>query len=512
MQVSTERKMLNLNKSCINKVETKWIEQDIIVPDTKPDALKIIHVNVTPYVCEVEISNGKIKVVGKLNYFIIYRVDDEIFNTRGLFSSYPFNDIMDIKEVNKEMDISVIPKIKNVIFTLPNERKISIKSEIAFDIMARQRVNLNIINSFSPNENIESKIKTDTFSNILQNKNAIISSKDDVILPKEAQDFFEILNLSTKIINTDYKESYNKIMVKGDIEVVILYLSNNEQQRIKKTKVLVPFSAMIELENISDKSKFSINYNIQNFEIKENSDITTTKTMSADYRIQADVVMYEDDEIEYVDDFYSQTRELNYENSRIDVVKKQFNVNKNIEIRENLVNILQENENIIDYNFDVNSIIPSTSDNMVHIEGNVKVNMIVQNKESGNVDNKQVEVLVNADTEIENATSEAKIIVNISNNGMNLSQSGKDVDIDMNIAIKAYIENVAPINIINDVEAKKLDLSNLDSMNIYIVKPGDTLWNIAKKYKTSVDKILKTNEDILDEDKINAGQKIFIIR
>ena len=45
-----------------------------------------------------------------------------------------------------------------------------------------------------------------------------------------------------------------------------------------------------------------------------------------------------------------------------------------------------------------------------------------------------------------------------------------------------------------------------------IVKPGDTLWHIAKKYKTSVEKILKTNEDILDPDKINVGQKIFVIR
>ena len=58
----------------------------------------------------------------------------------------------------------------------------------------------------------------------------------------------------------------------------------------------------------------------------------------------------------------------------------------------------------------------------------------------------------------------------------------------------------------------KLDLSNIDSMNIYIVRPGDTLWNIAKKYKTSVEKILKTNEDILDPNNINVGQKIFVIR
>lgn len=48
-------------------------------------------------------------------------------------------------------------------------------------------------------------------------------------------------------------------------------------------------------------------------------------------------------------------------------------------------------------------------------------------------------------------------------------------------------------------------------MNIYIVKAGDTLWSIAKRYKTSVDKIIKTN-NIMDPDKLEIGQKILIIR
>ena len=82
----------------------------------------------------------------------------------------------------------------------------------------------------------------------------------------------------------------------------------------------------------------------------------------------------------------------------------------------------------------------------------------------------------------------------------------------MNIMARCYVENVANINIIDKIDGNKLDLASLDSMNIYIVKPGDTLWHIAKKYKNSVEKILKTNEDILDPDKINVGQKIFVIR
>lgn len=513
MQINTQRKNLNLNKCCINENVSRWIEQDIIVPDTKPDALKIIYVNVTPYVSDVEIMEDKIKVIGKINYFVIYRVDDEKFNTRGLFASYPFTQNLEVNGISKEMHATVVPNTKNIIYALPNERKISVKSEICFRVMGKCTTNINLINSFDSEEKIECKMKTGNFNNILQHKKSIIASKDDVMLPKGAEDFFEILDLNTKIINTDFKESYNKIMVKGDIEASILYLSESEEKKVGKIKLLIPFSAMIELENINDKSRFVIEYNMQNFELKLNPDITTTKTMSADYRIETDVTMYEDEEIEYVDDFYSQTRELTYENTRLDVVKKDFVINKNIEVRENLGNILPENTNVIDYNLDVNSIVPTVnSNNSVHIEGNAKVSIITQNTENSDIDTKQIDILVNTDVELENVISDAKITVDISNNGINLTQSGRDIEVDMNIMVKCYVENVAPINIIDNVDSDKLDLASLDSMNIYIVKPGDTLWNIAKKYKTSVEKILKTNEDILDPDKINVGQKIFVIR
>ena len=138
--------------------------------------------------------------------------------------------------------------------------------------------------------------------------------------------------------------------------------------------------------------------------------------------------------------------------------------------------------------------------------------MVIQNTENNEIDTKQIELLVNADVELENVSSDTKITVDVSNNGINLTQSGRNVEIDMNILAKCYIENIASINIINTIEADKLDLGNMDSLNIYIVKEGDTLWNIAKKYKTSIEKLLKANPEITDPDNIVEGQKIFVIR
>ena len=46
---------------------------------------------------------------------------------------------------------------------------------------------------------------------------------------------------------------------------------------------------------------------------------------------------------------------------------------------------------------------------------------------------------------------------------------------------------------------------------IYMVQKGDSLWKIAKKYRTTVNDILAVN-DIENPDLIYPGQKLLIIK
>ena len=50
---------------------------------------------------------------------------------------------------------------------------------------------------------------------------------------------------------------------------------------------------------------------------------------------------------------------------------------------------------------------------------------------------------------------------------------------------------------------------NYHSVVIYFVQKGDTLWKIAKEFRSTVDKIVKIN-NIEDENKISIGQKLYI--
>ena len=69
-------------------------------------------------------------------------------------------------------------------------------------------------------------------------------------------------------------------------------------------------------------------------------------------------------------------------------------------------------------------------------------------------------------------------------------------------------KNVEIPAINNITEETEDDLEDY-SVIIYVVKDGDTLWKIAKKYGSTVDDIVRVN-GIENPDKINIGEKIYI--
>ena len=65
------------------------------------------------------------------------------------------------------------------------------------------------------------------------------------------------------------------------------------------------------------------------------------------------------------------------------------------------------------------------------------------------------------------------------------------------------------ISVIDNIESAEDSDENVYSIVVYFVKPGDTLWNIAKRFKSTISAIASVN-GIEDENVINVGQQLFI--
>lgn len=67
------------------------------------------------------------------------------------------------------------------------------------------------------------------------------------------------------------------------------------------------------------------------------------------------------------------------------------------------------------------------------------------------------------------------------------------------------------INVIDDITTNDDTMEDPYSMVIYFVKPNDTLWKIAKQFRSTPEDIAKINE-LEDERKLLVGKQLFIPR
>ena len=88
-----------------------------------------------------------------------------------------------------------------------------------------------------------------------------------------------------------------------------------------------------------------------------------------------------------------------------------------------------------------------------------------------------------------------------------------EIEIRATIGLNVLVIQCSEEMILDKVEELPLDqekIRNMPGITVYIIKPEDTLWNIAKKFYTTVDEIMQMNQ--LEEESVTAGTPILLVK
>ena len=89
---------------------------------------------------------------------------------------------------------------------------------------------------------------------------------------------------------------------------------------------------------------------------------------------------------------------------------------------------------------------------------------------------------------------------------------GDEIEIKVSILFDFISFHKKQQRVMVDMKEEKLDyqaIQNIPGIVGYIVKEGDTLWSIAKKYFTTVESIQEQNEGV---EEVKPGDKLLIVK
>lgn len=506
MVIDPIKENLCVNKLVANKKEIIFVEGDMIVPDSKPDILNTICTSGIVCLYKKEILDEKIRIDGGINTYIMYLSEDQDDKIRGLSTTLDFSENLNIPNVQSGMSGTINASIKSIECKVINGRKVGIKATIELNIQIFDKQEIEIINDIQ-NENDIQILKENLKVNSLVGTGETKINAKDTIQIDNIDNLAEILKVKICIGDRDVKISYNKILTKAEAKINIMYLT--EDNRINTVTSKIPIVGFIDIPNVTEENICDINYELKNIIIKPNQ--TEEHSIYIEMEVEINANVYEEKQINLIQDLYNPSEIIKFDKKNIvTMTNKRQNIEQK-QIKEKIMLEGLEGKKIIDV--DVTPIIneKNKEDSRINYIGDVALAFIVGDNNS-NLDVKLVKIPFNYALEsIENPESQnIDLDAYVESQDFIIQDEGiVNCTLDMILSSNSYKNT--NINVIDSIELEGEREKQDYSIIIYIVKKGDKLWNIAKKYGSTVDDIVRSN-DIEDENKIYPGQKLFIPR
>ena len=506
MDIDVNKESICINKIVAEKQELVFVEEDMIVPDSKPDILNAINLSGNVCIYKKEVLDGKVKIEGCVNTYIMYLPDSEEDNLRGLNANIDFTQVIQIPESKQGMDLAVCVSIKDLECKVINGRKINVRAGLDVKIKLYSNENIEIIQELKNLEDVQILNQIQSINSLVGTSSARVYVKDSLSID-EKDEIAEILKAEVNLINSDIKISYNKILSKSEIEIKIMYLT--EDNRINTVQGNIPAVGFIDMQNISEENICEINNEINNIIIKPNS--AEEHSIYVEFEIETSCTAYEKREIALIRDLYSTSIDVAFTQKKVSTMSEKVHNSKQFTVtsKTNIPELI--NGNLLDVETKVTINKEQITNSKIMFEGELAVNFIFNN-ENNNVNSKTSKISFEFDIEnpMHNENINCNTKVSVINKKFDVKPNG---DIECNIDLEAITDLAQNINmnIIDNVEVQenRIDSNDYDSLIIYIVQKGDTLWKIAKKFRSTVDDIARMN-GIEDVDKLDVGQKLYI--
>lgn len=514
------KKDITIDKRIGKETNQILIESDIIVPDTKPDIDIVLEANANAYIDNKDISNDRINFKGNLDInilFIAKGTDKSIYN---MTSTYPINDFINMEGIDKSMTVFTTCNITNLDYKIINDRKVSFRIVIDVCSEVLSKENFEAVSNIEGLSYNQMKVTNVTINKLICAKFDRFNIKDEIEISSSRPNIKEILESNLNISNKEIKISSDKINISGDIKACILYKGDEDDAIITYFEQEIPFSGSIEVDGATDDMLGDVYLDIQeaNIQIVEDQD-GEDRVISIDAYIGCNIKVTFEEEMEVLEDAYALDKSIKIERNvqtypiLICKNKNQVSIKDVVKLGDECPAILQvlkvsgkpilDNVKIIEDRVLAEGVIDFK---ILYITNNDEYPMYCYN---GVIPYSQTIETKGANPDF----TDVNINVNLEHIGVNM-MSDKDVEVRCAVNFDTCVIREKEISFIVGVvfdEIEKEFLDGIASMIVYVVQKGDTLWNLAKKFNTTVDDIVAINE-IENPDLIYPCQKLLILK
>ena len=221
-------------------------ECDVIVPDVKPDILKVLQISAIPNVTGCETKTGRVSVSGTIIYNILYLADDEEKSVKAITSSCEFSNVFRDDTIAENMLTFADVDLKDVSCNIANCRKLTMKAVLSMSLQVYSCYDIDLISDI---EGACTKTEKLLSAKICAHAQSTSTLEDNFSIGEGRAPIEEILKTAGTISGTEIKIIDDKAVIKGNLRVTILYKTKS---KIEYAQTEVPFAHIVEADGIRE--------------------------------------------------------------------------------------------------------------------------------------------------------------------------------------------------------------------------------------------------------------------
>ena len=514
MEFNQNQMNVSVTKSLKNVQNT--LEADLNVPDTKQDVEKLIEVRGEVLLLETEAMVDKIHISGELSVRILYSMQGGALSS--FQHAFPFEDDIYMEGTLPEDTIKAEGELEDLNITIINSRKLAVKSLMALTFRA---IDVDIIEGAEEvrgEEGVQVLRKPQKMTGLIVNKKDMIRLREEVTIPTNKPNVSEVLWDNVSIRNPEVRLMREKIALKGELLFFALYKGEEENIPYQNMEWELPFEAELPCRECEAGMIDNIRLKLGNCQIDVKPDIDgEQRVLSLECNLDMDIRIYEEKEMNFIVDLYAPMKkwelvesEFTFENLLIRN-NSRTRINRVIQMKGKGAALMQ----ICHVDGTVKIDEAEYTENGIQAEGVLAIHVLYISSDDRYPIN-SFSTLVPFSHLIETPGLQKEDIYELNGSveqlaAVMLDSNEIEIKAELSLDIIAFKKKRGKAVI----GAKQLPFdeeafSSLPGMVVYMVKAGDSLWEIAKKYDTTMEHLMKMND--LQTEEVKVGERIFIAK
>lgn len=508
MEYLLERESVELCEALTDSVCEQPVDIDISLPDYCPDIERILKCRLCPVVSSASAVGDRLDVDGA-SVVRVWYLDSRKQSIRLCEHTVPFSCSFELRGSATETVPCVRIKSDYINCRAVSPRKLDIHG--AFSVIAT-------VYSHSPREyctginapDIQQQTSAVTVSSLKGMSRQQFSLSEVLDIGKGKSTPEAILRSELTFTKGDSRAIDDKLMLRGEATLRVLYVTDIETGARDAMSFSIPVSQVIDVQGISDSTRNDISVEIMSCDVSLKSEYDENSTLiTLDARLCACVFAYEDKELPLITDAYSTDYELDIDRDPCAVSRLQRVEDIALSLRDEMKTGDNSITRVVDLWCDGISSICSSGSGVLNIKG--KLTLCLFALDGDGVPfccEKAVDFSAELECPDDGLTYTARTDISVPSPSYRIT-GDNCIEIKADVIISAAVYGEGSIRCITSVstdEDKRKQRDEAAALTIYYADEGESLWDIARRYCTSVEAI--RNENKITGDTASRGMML----